>query len=189
MRLCVSSAAYSSIGVKAKISLPDWFQDNFLTIQPLLQQKKILFHKIRFLLRKNLPVPTPLSVQSSKVRNNAKRIICTIQNLWWQKRADDLNNFRKNGDWKNVFLIWKQLSQKKTVRAFSVFDSSETFLISDPIQIRDRWKDHFDQVFYSVNSSFEDTITTMIPQKPVIEELACPPTIYAWRKFFKPLLK
>ena len=173
----VSSAAYSSIGVKAKTSLPDWFQDNFLTIQPLLQQKKILFHKIRSLLRNNLPIPTPLSVQYRKVQNNAKRVICKIQNLWWQKRADDINNFRKNGDWKNLFLIWKQLSQKKTVQALSVFDSSGTFLISDPIQIRDRWKNHFDQVFNSVTSSFEDTIKTMIPQQPVVEELASPPTI------------
>ena len=173
----ITSAASNTIGIKSYSSSPDWFQENISTIQPLLLQKKLLFLEIKSLLKQDLPVPVSLLNKYRFARNLAKYSICKIQNGWWQRKAEDLNTFRKNGDWRNLFLTWKQLSFKKVARSCSVYDKSGSYLITDPSEIRDRWKSHFDEVFNFSTYSFNNSVLSLFPQQPTIESLAIPPTI------------
>ena len=126
----ITSAASKTIGIKSYSSSPDWFQENISTIQPLLLQKKLLFLEIKSLLKQDLPVPVSLLNKYRFARNLAKYSICKIQNGWWQRKAEDLNTFRKNGDWRNLFLTCKQLSFKKVARSCSVYDKSGSYLIT-----------------------------------------------------------
>ena len=129
------------------------------------------------MLKQDLPVPVSLLNKYRFARNLAKYSICKIQNVWWQRKAEDLNTFRKNGDWRNLFLTWKQLSFKKVARSCSVYDKSGSHLITDPSEIRDRWKSHFDEVFNFSTYSFNNSVLSLVPQQPTIESLAIPPTI------------
>ncbi|KAL5473717.1 hypothetical protein EMCRGX_G028250 [Ephydatia muelleri] len=59
----------------------------------------------------------------------------------------------------------------------SVLDKSGSNVISDPTQIRDRWRSHFNHVLNTTASSYDDSVFNIIPQQPIMEELARPPTV------------
>eukprot|EP00731_Ephydatia_muelleri_P032194 Em0023g701a len=63
------------------------------------------------------------------------------------------------------------------VRIRSVLDESGSNVISDPTQIRDRWRSHFNRVLNTTASSYDDSVFNIIPQQPIMEELARPPTV------------
>ena len=50
-------------------------------------------------------------------------------------------------------------------------------LIADPSEIRDHWKSHFDEVLNFSTYIFNSSVLPKIPQQPVFETLAFPPTI------------
>ena len=66
---------------------------------------------------------------------------------------------------------------KKVARSCSVYDKSGSHLITDPSEIRDCWKRHFDEVFNFSTYSFNNSVLSLVPQQPTIESLAIPPTI------------
>ncbi|KAL5479252.1 hypothetical protein EMCRGX_G022749 [Ephydatia muelleri] len=67
--------------------------------------------------------------------------------------------------------------QNGQVRIRSVLDESGSNVISDPTQIRDRWRSHFNRVLNTTASSYDDSVFNIIPQQPIMEELARPPTV------------
>ncbi|KAL5503677.1 hypothetical protein EMCRGX_G010665 [Ephydatia muelleri] len=155
----VINAATNHLGFTSKRPTPDWFYDNLDTIQPMLL------------------LPADLLTQYRSARNHVKYHVHKIQNGWWKHKAEELNHFHIKGDWKNLFSSWKLLSFHRQVHIRSVLDKSGSNVISDPTQIRDRWRSHFNHVLNTTASSYDDSVFNIIPQQPIMEELARPPTV------------
>ena len=173
----VSCAATNHLGFSSKPSAPDWFYDNLDAIQPLLLRKKQLLSQVLSARKAKVPVSADLLTQYRSARNHTKYLIYKIQNRWWKNKAEELNRFHSQGDLKNLFSSWKLLSTQRRVHVSSVLDESGSNVISDPIQIRNRWRAHFSRVLNVSISTYDDSVFNIIPQQPVLEELARPPSI------------
>eukprot|EP00731_Ephydatia_muelleri_P012238 Em0006g1132a len=173
----VINAATNHLGFTSKRPTPDWFYDNLDTIQPMLLRKKQLLGQVLSARKANISVPADLLTQYRSARNHVKYHVHKIQNGWWKHKAEELNHFHIKGDWKNLFSSWKLLSFHRQVHIRSVLDKSGSNVISDPTQIRDRWRSHFNHVLNTTASSYDDSVFNIIPQQPIMEELARPPTV------------
>ena len=173
----VTSAADTYIGPQTHCPLPDWFRDNISVIQPLLHDKKHLFHDILHFRKDNLPVPPALLSKYRQACNRAKYTIWKIQNKWWNFKAELLNVFRTKGDWKNLFSLWRKLSSKTTMSLHSVRDESGLISITDPEEVRNRWKQHFSAVFKTPVFTFCTDLLDKIPMYTTDENLAHAPSI------------
>ena len=78
---------------------------------------------------------------------------------------------------KNLFSSWKLLSTQRRVHVSSVLDESGSNVIPDHIQIRNHWRAHFSRVLNVSISTYDDSVFNIIPQQPVLEELARPPSV------------
>ena len=74
-------------------------------------------------------------------------------------------------DWKGLFGVWKKLSLT------AVRDSSGDHLISDRQAVNARWREHFSNLLYNTNTPIDPSIISNVPQHPVANELADPPTL------------
>ena len=173
----VVNAATNHLGFTSKRPTPDWFYDNLDTIQRMLLRKKQLLGQVLSARKANISVPADLLTQYRSARNHVKYHVHKIQNGWWKHKAEELNHYHIKGDWKNLFSSWKLLSFHRQVRIRSVLDESGSNVISDPTQIRDRWRSHFNRVLNTTASSYDDSVFNIIPQQPIMEELARPPAV------------
>ena len=173
----VINAATNHLGFTSKRPRPDWFYDNLDTIQPMLLCKKQLLGQVLSARKANISVPADLLTQYRSARNHVKYHVHKIQNGWWKHKAEELNHLHIKGDWKNLFSSWKLLSFHRQVHIRSVLDKSGSNVISDPTHIRDCWRSHFNHVLNTTASSYDDSVFNIIPQQPIMEELARPPTV------------
>ena len=126
-------------------------------------EKKKMYVCMYVFRKENLPVPPALLSKYRQACNRAKYTVRKIQNKWWNFKAELLNVFRTKGDWKNLFSLWRKLSSKTTMSLHSVRDESGLISITDPEEIRNRWKQHFSAVFKTPAFTFCTDLLDKIP--------------------------
>lgn len=165
----VYSSAYAVVGPTTR-KHQDWFDDNNVRIQALLEEK----HRLHRALLND-----PSSTSKKEAFNAAKRTaqleLRLMQDEWMSQKADTIQLYADMKDSKNFYSALKAIYGPTTSGSSPLLSADGNTLISDKEKVLERWAEHFDSVL-NQPSTINDEAIARLPQVPVDDTLADPPT-------------
>ena len=148
----------------------DWFDENDSLIKPLLTN---LHDKhIDAIEDRSNDI---LADAYRTCKQQTQKSLRNMKNMWWNARATDLQEAADKRDYKSFYQGLKAVYGPK-YKASPSIKSKDGVLLTDPIQVRDRWAEHFDGVL-NQDSEFDASILNDIPRWDINQSLAALPTL------------
>ena len=157
---------------------PDWFWEHGKEIERLLEERK----------SKHLPHLQENSKRSksalAEVKAKVQREVRALRNDWWQRRAEELQSrMADNHNYRGLFAGLKAIYGKSNVVA-PVKSADGGKLVTDLQDIRNRWKEHFNNLLNQEGSAHPDACQ-QLKRKPTRNELCGEITMEELKKALK----
>ena len=169
LRDAVYAAATDVVGPVTRKN-QDWFDENNSSIQTRLEEKRRLHRAL---------LNDPSSVSKKAAYDAMKKTVRTdlrqMQDEWFRKQADNIQPYADSKDMKNFYSALKAVYGPTSSGSAPLLSADRTTLISDKEKLLERWAEHFDTVLNRPSTINEEAIIRL-PQVPVDESLADPPT-------------
>ena len=169
LRDAVYAAASDVVGPTTR-KHQDWFDDNNSRIQTLLEQK----HRLHRALL-NDPSSTSKKEAFSAARRTVQSELRRMQDEWLSEQADAIQAYAERKDMKNFYSALKAVYGPTSSGSSPLLSADGNVLISDKEKILERWAEHFNSVL-NRPSSINEEVIARLPQVPVDDTLADPPT-------------
>jgi len=155
LRETVTSAAESILGFST-VKHKDWFDEQDEEIAQLIEQKR----RAR-LLYEHRPTQEHKH-QFSNARRICQSRIRELQNSWWQKKSEELQRQADRNDMRGFFEGTKELYGPLKCHSSSLLDATGEALVSNPTDILQRWREHF-EVLLNDHAQTEDDLLHKVP--------------------------
>lgn len=165
----VTETAKSVLGPKKKIH-QDWFDEHDNEIQKLLEKKHAAFNDWQ-----NFTNCTARRDKFKYYQAKAQKEIRAMQDRWWDRKADELQSFADNNNYKKFFSATKAIYGPTKGASAPLLSADGTTIIKDKEGINARWLEHYSQLLNRPSSVNEEALR-QIPQRPTVYELDQPPT-------------
>ena len=158
----------------------DWFDENDPLIKPMLNQ----LHELH-IEAINDKSNTIKADAYRTCKQQAQKSLRGMQNNWWKDRATELQDSADKRDFKTFYQGLKKV-YGPTHKASSAIKSKEGVLLTEPVEILNRWAEHFKGVL-NQDSAFDMSLLQDIPQWAVNNSLNDAPTLEEVLKCIKQL--
>lgn len=147
----------------------DWFDENNVEINELLDRKNKLWNK---LLHDNLPESEKehLKKSLSEVKAEVQRELRSMKNTWWQQKATEIQSAADMHDSKSLYDKLKEVYGPTQSKVTPMKSKDGSNSIRDPDQLMDRWKEHYTDLFHNP-SSVDLNFINELPQNDIITEM------------------
>ena len=135
----------------------DWFDENDPLIKPILNQ----LHELH-IEAINDKSNTIKADAYRTCKQQAQKSLRGMQNNWWKDRATELQDSADKRDFKTFYQGLKKV-YGPTHKASSAIKSKEGVLLTEPVEILNRWAEHFKGVL-NQDSAFDMSLLQDIPQ-------------------------
>ncbi|MEM7289519.1 MAG: hypothetical protein AAF412_03965 [Pseudomonadota bacterium] len=162
----IAEASKQVLGYK-KNTQQDWFVEHDDEIEMLLNEKRTI--------ERNLlehPNDTKLKLKLKAMTRTIQRNLRSMKNKWWENRASYLQQLADNHD-KRFFSELKAVIGPSKSPASSL-RSLQGILLFDMTEVRERWKEHFEQLLNRDAVVDKNSIDAII-QHPMQWHLEKPP--------------
>ena len=165
----VTETATSVLGPKKKVH-QDWFDENDEVVQALLDEKRKAFIDWQ-----NHPNCSSRRDRYNDCKARAQRELRSMQNQWWERKADEVQLYADSNNSKMLFSAIKTIYGPSASGTAPLLSADGTTIIKDKEGISARWEEHFSQLL-NRPSTVDQAALEQIPQKPTHEDLDLPPT-------------
>ena len=156
------------LGVEAR-KHRDWFDENNTDIRMLLCEKNKAHNRF-------LACPTASNKAVFKdLQAEAQRNLRRMENEWWTVRAGGLQSYADTGDLHNFYAGVRAVCGPIT-RTLTPVKAANGEILSDKRTILQRWAEYFRTLLNDIHPT-NPAFLNGIPQMPVMEDLASPPTL------------
>ncbi|XP_056681327.1 uncharacterized protein LOC103092919 [Monodelphis domestica] len=156
-----------------------WFNENNTAIEDLLSKKNKAFMEWQ-----NNPNSAPKKDRFKSLQATVQREIRKMQDRWWEKKAEENQQFADMKNYKQFFSALKTVYGPLKPTTTPLLSSDGDTLIKDKKGISNRWKEHLSQLINRPSSVNQSTLD-QIPQNHSIEQLDVPPSIDEVQKAIK----
>ena len=170
IRSALTTAAKTALGVK-KRRHPDWFRENAISLEPILQKKNQLYQKWLGSGRSSD------RQRFAKARSEARRAVRAAKNAWFTSKAEEAEQSRFGGK-----KVWKcirdmQYGRRGLVpsRLSTVVDENGNPCTTLEAQ-QQRWRRHFTKIL-NIQSQYNAEEINKARQRPVKHHLADVPSM------------
>ena len=148
----------------------DWFDENDVEIQDLLQQKRSCHLKL-------LSKPDDHTAKTAyrNACSTLQRKLREIQNKWWTDLAEQTQCFADTGNTRAFYEALRAVYGPSHQTQAPLRSSDGSTLLTDKESILNRWTEHYGNLFGDKRQVQEESIAK-IPQQEVRTELDHPPT-------------
>ena len=148
----------------------DWFDENDKEIKPLLNQ----LHDLQEKMLENKS-DTLLAGAYKSCKQNVQFSLRSMQNSWWEARAEELQSASDRRDYKSFYQGLKAV-YGPSIKSNPAVKSKDDVIIHEPPEVLDRWAEHF-QAVLNQDSVFDMSVLEEIPQEEVDTSLDDLPTL------------
>ena len=99
-----------------------------------------------------------------------------MQNAWWDKKADELQQLADENSSKGFFAAIKQIYGPQKTAIAPVRDAEGSQVFTEKPEIVSRWREYFSELLNRPTTATEEALAT-IEQHPTQEDIANPPTL------------
>ena len=174
LRDAMSLAAEETIGYYCK-KIQDWFEENDGHITLLIENKRQT--RLAF---ENHPSPENKN-RHKQALAECQRGIREAQNTWWQRKAEEIQNFADQRDMRRFYAATKEVFGPTRSSVGGLKDTDGLTTITDSEGILSRWKSHFENLLNDP-ANIPDDLLRMTPQYPIRHWMSLPPSIQEFNK-------
>lgn len=162
----------------------DWFDENDAEIQSLVEEKRKAYAQ---LIGQDPKTPTGMKLKQkyNTLKADLQRQVRRLKDEWWRQRAEEIQDLHDRHNIHGMFKAINRLCGPPSRSPQTVKDLDGKIL-TDPQEILQRWTAHFDKLLNQF-SEIDEKVLENIPQRPVDESLAAPPTLDEVKKAFERL--
>ena len=144
LKVSVYSACERLLGIRKRKNR-DWFNENDVTIQSLLESKSKANNALSKCVTGSREL---LSLKSrfNSIKTEMQRESRKMQNTWWSKRADEIQLAADNENTKVFYSLLREVYGPSSFSITPLRSKDNKNLIRDPSGILNRWKEHFDDL-------------------------------------------
>ena len=99
-----------------------------------------------------------------------------IQNAWWDKKADELQQLADGNSSKGFFAAIKQVYGPHKTAVAPISDAEGSHMLTEKPAIVSRWREYFSDLLNCPATAREEALASL-DQYPVQEDMANPPTL------------
>lgn len=169
LKSCIIETCEKVLG-KAKRHHQDWFDENDLEIEQLVNEKRSKFAAWQNDFRNREKQKAYHSI-----RTDVQRRVRRMQNEWWTQKAKELQSLADQNKTRDFFAETRKLYGPLSHGSVPVQDKNGV-LHKDKDAIRDCWKEHFSSLL-NQTSTVDDTALQKVPQLPIHLQLGEEPTL------------
>ena len=169
LKEAIIQTAKEVLGPKEKVH-QDWFDENDEAVQSLLNSRRKAYINLQ-----NNPSSSKLMDKFKECQSQTQRELRSMQDRWWEKKADELQSFADLNNSKMLFKGIKAIFGPTKGGTAPLLSSDGVTVIKDKEGINARWKEHFSQLL-NRPSTVDHEALKQIPQRPIKENLDLPPT-------------
>ncbi|XP_076447193.1 uncharacterized protein LOC143284443 [Babylonia areolata] len=177
-RDAVYTAAADTLGFVQR-SHKDWFDENDSGISKLLNTLHIRHQD--HISDKDCQRKENQFLQT---RQLVQRRLREMKNTWWDRKSEELQSAADAHDMKTFHDGLRVVYGPRVTGSTPVRASDQTTLLTDKKDILARWAEHFNTLL-NRDSSVSDEAIAALPQLPVNDSLAAPPTKIETQKVLK----
>nr|VZI47771.1 unnamed protein product [Spirometra erinaceieuropaei] len=169
LRATVLSTALAVLG-RAPRQHQDWFDDNDAAIRNLLAEKNRL-HKAY--------VDHPTDATKAAFYRNRRQLqqrLREMQDAWTAHKAEEIQGYADRNEWKNFFSAIKAVYGPPTKRTAPLLSADGSTLLTEKMQILQRWAEHFRGVL-NRHSAISDAAIERLPKVENNVDLDLPPSL------------
>ena len=105
-----------------------------------------------------------------------KKKLRAMQNAWWDKKADELQQLADENSSKGFFAANKQIYGPQKAAIAPVRDAEGSQVFTEKPEIVSRWREYFSELLNRPTTATEEALAT-IEQHPTQEDIANPPSL------------
>ena len=169
----VYSAGSDVLGFKKRKNR-DWFDENNLEINMLLQEKHRLYEKV--LSQSTQQSNNSVRKEYTEHKASLQRELRRMKNTWWSNISSEIQSASDRKDSKTMFGLLNQVFGPSSSSVFPLKSKDGTSLFKDPPKIVERWHEHFRDLFYNP-SVVDEAVIEGLPQFDMKHTLDRTPTI------------
>nr|VZI29711.1 unnamed protein product [Spirometra erinaceieuropaei] len=169
LRDTVQSTALAVLG-RAPRQHQDWFDDNDAAIRNLLTEKNRL-HKAY--------VDHPTEDNKAAFYRSRRQLLQRLremQDAWTARKAEEIQGYADRNEWKNFFSTIKAVYGPPTKGTAPLLSADGSTLLTEKMQILQRWAEHFRGVLNRPSVISDDAIARL-PQVATNADLDLPPSL------------
>jgi len=170
MRKATYQAAVETVGYRKRIHR-DWFDESDTEASTMLDD--LHNNHLAWIKDKSSYAKKQLYTQCSQQVQTKLR---QMKNTWWENLAQDLQTAADTHDMKSFYDNLKKAYGPRDVHSAPVRSKDETTLLTNQSDTLQRWAEHLNSVL-NQPSTFDHTVLQEIPQWPISENLADPPSL------------
>ena len=174
IRTSITKAAEDVIGFSTR-QHQDWFDQNDVEILQLIDKKK----SARLSLENRYTRASSIRFQEAK--QECQRKIREIQNLWWQKKAREIQSYADGRDLRRFYAATKEIFGPRRVNSNALKTADEKTTLTEGQDILKRWKEHFEELLNRTSTAADDLLNN-VPQLPIRHWMSIPPTFSEFLK-------
>jgi len=169
LKTIVHTAAFQVLGPATR-NHQDWFDDNDVEIQTLLEEKRQLH-------RAHQSDPSAESKKDAYLnkRGEVQRKLRVMQDTWLSNKADEIQGYAEKRDMKRFYDSLKSVYGPPTSGSSPMLSADGSTLLTNKNEIVERWAEHFDNVL-NRPSSINDEAIQRLPQVAINTDLDIPPS-------------
>ena len=151
----------------------DWFNDNSVEINALLDEKRKSYQK---LLSSSVDNRSSYTASFVNVRSKVQRRLRQLKNQWWSDISNQTQTAFDKKDTKRFYSLLHQAFGPKSSSVTPLLAKDGTTKLKTPDDIMCRWHEHFRDLFFNP-SEVDDAAVDSIPQRDPLIELDVEPTL------------
>ena len=151
----------------------DWFDENDANVKELLDTK----HSLHQALLNSQPhekaeATNALRKHKSLLQSELRR----MKNSWWNKISHDIQCAANRNDSRAMYSLIRQAFGPKSSSVAPMKSSDGKSTVKDPDGIRDRWKEHFTNLFFNPSVVDNEVIDNLL-QEDILTHMDNPPSL------------
>ena len=112
----------------------------------------------------------------TQAKSKLQKKLREIQNAWWDKKADELQQLADENSSKGFFAAIKQVYGPQKTAVAPIRDAEGSQMLTEKPAIVSRWREYFSDLLNCPATAREEALAS-VDQYPVQEDMANPPTL------------
>jgi len=178
LKTSLSKAVKGTVGYRKGGRDPDWWAESHSILAPIIKQKAEArrYEEADMQLQRGegSKVEVERLRQAHRQANNkAQR---AVKEAWWTRKGEELTVAFERQDTHVLVSFWQKINlQPNSSKGIGPIRDAQGKLLTEADQQRERWREHFAAIL-NIQSNVEQSTIDSVPQRPVADCLATPPT-------------
>ena len=150
----------------------DWFNDNSVEINELLEEKRKAHHKLLNCAPRD---KAKLTNEFLQARKHVQLRLRQIKNQWWLNLSKEIQNAYDKKNIKEFYSLLRQAYGPKSSAVVPMKSKDNSKTLKSPDEIMKRWTEHFSDLFFNP-SEVDDEAIDSLPQSELCDDLDMAPS-------------